>query len=166
MLKSKLQAIVFQIYMDSFYGCYEDTAHDYHHSTWQCMRFMNILMSSIFAMTIHTLYLSTAAFVFVFALTLVAKFQPYKNKRNNTIDIILLLTIITAFISSTMYYAEEFIYTKLLNGIVVAISVLIGFGYLVFLILACVFPKVIQCSKKCKTCALLLTKIKLLMSEV
>ena len=47
---------------------------------------------------IHNLYLPTAALVFVFALALVAKFQPYKNKRNNTVDIILLLTVISTFI--------------------------------------------------------------------
>ena len=101
--------------------------------------------------------------MFVFALALVAKFQPYKYKRNNTVDIILLLTITIAFILSSMHYnAEEFMYPKLLNGIVASISILTVFGYLVFLILAYVFTKAIQCCKKCKT--LLLTKIK--MSEV
>ena len=111
------------------------------------MRFLNVLISSIFD---FTLYLPAAALVFVFALALVAKFQPYKNKRNNTVDIILLLTVISTFISSTMHYAEEFMYPKLLNGITVAISVLIVLGYQVFLILACVFPKAIQYCKKCK----------------
>ena len=54
-------------------------------------------------------------------------------------------------------------YPKLQNGIVVAITVLIVLGYLVFLTLACVFPKAIQCCKKCKT-LLLIKMIKL--SEV
>ena len=40
-----------------------------------------ILMSTVFNFTV---YLPAAALVFVFALTLVAKFQPYKYKRNNT----------------------------------------------------------------------------------
>ena len=154
--------LVFQIYMDSFHGCYEDTAHDYRHfaTLYLVVRFLNLLMSFIFD---YNLYLSTATLVFVFALTLVAKFQPYKNKRNNTVDIILLLMITIAFILSSMHYnAEKFMYPKLLNGIVVSIIVLIVIGYLVFFILACVFPKVIQCCKKCKT--LLFTKIKL--SEV
>ena len=155
--------LVLQIYMDSFHGCYEDTAHDYRHfaTLYLAVRFLNLLMSSIFN---YILYLPAAALLFVFSLALIAKFQPYKNKRDIIVDIILLLTIISAFISITMHLAEEFMYPKLLNGIVVVISVLIGFSYLVFLILACVFPKVMQCSKKCKT--LLLTKIKLLMSEV
>ena len=153
--------LVLQIYMDSFHGCYEDTAHDYRHfaTLYLSVRFLNLLLQSLLD---YSLYLSSATVVFVFALTLVAKFQPYKNKRNNTIDIILLLTVIIAFISSSMHYAEEFMYPKLPNGIIVIISIFIILGYQVFLILACVFPKVIQCCKKCKT--LLLTKIKL--SEV
>ena len=150
--------LVLQIYMDSFHGCYEDTAHDYRHfaTLYLAVRFLNLLMSSVFD---YTLYLPTAALVFVFALALVAKFQPYKNKRNNTVDIILLLVVIVAFISSSMHYVEAFMYSKLLNVIIVTLSFLIVFGYQVFLILACVFPKVIQCCKKCKP--LLLTKIKL-----
>ena len=158
---SKKSRLVIQIYMDSFHGCYEDTAHDYRHfaTLYLAVRFLNLLMSSIFN---YTLYLPAAALVFVFALALVAKFQPYKKKGSNIVDIILLLTIISAFISMTMHYAEEFMYTNLANEVIVAISILIVLGYLVFLILACIFPKVIQCCKKYKT--LLLTKIK--MSEV
>ena len=149
--------LVLHIYMDSFQGCYEDTTHDYRHfaTLYLAVRFLNLLMASIFN---YTLYLPAAALVFVFALTLIAKFQPYKNKRNNTVDIILLLTIIIAFASSSMNYAE-FMYPRLLNGIILILSFLIVLGYQVFLILACVFPKVIQCCKKCKT--LLLTNIKM-----
>jgi O-antigen ligase len=111
-------------------------------------------MSSVFD---YSLYLPAAALVFVFALALVAKFQPYKHKRNNTVDIILLLSIISAFISSAMHYAEECMYPKWINGIIVTVCILIVLSYLVFLILACVLPKAIQCYKKCK---LLLIKVK------
>ena len=150
--------LVLQIYMDSFHGCYEDiAAHDYRHfaTLYLAVRFLNLLMASIFN---YTLYLPAAALVFVFALTLVAKFQPYKSKRNNTVDIILLLTIIIAFILSSMHYTGEFLYQNWLSEITAIVCALIVLGYQVFLILACVFPKVIQCCKKCKT--LLLTKIK------
>ena len=149
--------LVLQIYMDSFHGCYEDTAHDYRHfaTLYLAVRFLNLLMSSVFS---YTLYLSAAVLVYVFTLALVAKFQPYKNKRDNTVDIILLLAVISLFISSAMRNTEGFMYTKLPNGIVIILSGSIIIGYPVFLILACVFPKAIQCCKKCKT--LLLTKIK------
>jgi hypothetical protein len=118
-------------------------------------------MSSVFN---YNLYLPAAALVFVFALALVAKFQPYKHKRSNTVDIILLLTIISAYISSTMHYAEQSMFPKLLNGITVCIFALIMLSYQVFLILACVLPKAIQCCKKCKT--LLMSKIKKIDAEV
>ena len=86
----------------------------------------------------------------VFTLALIAKFQPYKNKGNNTVDIILLLTLIIPFISSSMHYAGEFMYQNWLSEITTVISVLIILSYQVFLILAYVFPKAIQCCKKCK----------------
>ena len=158
---SQKSRLVLQIYMDSFHGCYEDTTHDYRHfaTLYLAVRFLNLLMASIFN---YILYLPAAALLVVFALTLVAKFHPYKKKRDNIVDIILLLTIISAFISITMHYAEEFMYSNLTTGIVAATCVLIVLSYLVFLILASVFPKAIQCCKKCKT--LLLTIIK--MSEV
>ena len=147
---SQKSRLVLQIYMDSFHGCYEDTAHDYRHfaTLYLAVRFLNLLMAFVFN---YILYFSAATFVFVFTLALVAKFQPYKSKRNNTVDIILLLATISAFISSSMHYAEEFMYPRLLNDFLVVISVLIILGYQVFLILACVFPKAIQCCKKCKT---------------
>jgi hypothetical protein len=143
--------------MDSFHGCYEDTTHDYRHfaTLYLAVRFLNLLMSSVFN---YILYLPAATLVFVFALALVAKFQPYKHKRNNTVDIILLFTIISAYTSSSMYYAEIFMYPRLLNEIIVGIPVLIVFSYQVFLILASIFPNAIQCCKKCET--LLMSRIK------
>ena len=47
------------------------------------------VMASVFNFTV---YLPAAALVFVFTLALVAKFQPYKYKRNNTVDITFLFT--------------------------------------------------------------------------
>ena len=80
--------------MDSFHGCYEDTAHDYHHfaTLYLEVQFLiNLLLSSVF---IFHHYIPAAALLFVLVLALIAKFQPYKCKRNNTIDIILLLAVI------------------------------------------------------------------------
>ena len=142
--------LVLQIYMDSFHGCYKDTSHDYRHfaALYLAVRFLNLLMAPVFN---HTLYLPAAVLVFVFALALIAKFQPYKNKRNNVVDIILLFTMINGFISSIMFNVRLFMYPKLFFGIIAFVSVLIVLSYLLFLILACVLPKAIQCCKKCKT---------------
>jgi hypothetical protein len=145
--------------MDSFHGCYEDNAHDYRHfaTLYLAVRFLNLLVASVFN---YILYFPAAALVFVFALALVAKFQPYKHKRSNTVDIIMLLVMINGFTTISMSYAGKYMYPKWLKRF---IYTLIGLGYLVFLIvLACVLPKVIQCRKKCKT--LLMSKVK--MSEV
>ena len=113
--------LVLKIYMDSFHGCYEDTPHDYHHfaTLYLAVRFLHLLMSSVF---ILKLYLPAAALLFVFTLALVAKFQPYKNKRNNTVDIIMLLAIISGCISSTMYYTGGIVYPKLLSEITYSLS--------------------------------------------
>ena len=143
--------LVLQIYMDSFHGCYEDTSHDYRHfaTLYLAVRFLNLLTASVFS---YTLYLQAATLVFVIALALVAKFQPYKNKRNNVVDIILLFMVINGFISSTMYNVGRFyMYPKWLATVIAGISILIIISYMVFLILACVLPKAIQCCKKCKT---------------
>ena len=149
--------LALQIYMDSFHGCYEDTEHDYRHfaTLYLAVRFLNLLMSSVFN---YNLYLPAAAFLFVFTLALVAKFQPYKCKRNNTVDIILLFTMISGYMSSAMYYAGGFMYPKWLNEITTSISALILLCYMVFLILAQVFPMVVKCFKKYKI--LLISKIK------
>ena len=52
--------LVVQIYMDSFHGCYEDTAHDYRHfaTLYLAVRFLNLLIASVFD---HNLYLPAAA---------------------------------------------------------------------------------------------------------
>ena len=141
--------LALQIYMDSFHGCYEDTVHDYRHfaTLYLAVRFLNLLMSSVF---IYNLYLLVTALLFVFTLALVAKFQPYKCKRNNTVDIVLLLAVITSYMSSSMRYAGRFMYPKWLSGITTFILVLILHCYMVFLILARVLPMAVKCFKKCK----------------
>ena len=149
--------LALQIYMDSFHGCYEDTARDYRHfaTLYLAVRFLNLLMSSVFN---FNLYLQAAALLFVFTLALVAKFQPYKCKRNNTVDIVLLLAVISGYMSSSMYYTGVFMYHKWLKMITISISVLILHCYMVFLILARVLPMAVHCFKKCKI--LLMSKIK------
>ena len=118
------------------------------HSSYLAVRFLNLLMASVFS---FTLYVPAATLVFVFALALVAKLQPYKHKRSNTVDIMLLVLMINVSLSSTMLYIGRFVYLKVLKGIVLVIFSLIILSYQIFLILACIWPKSIQCCKKCKT---------------
>ena len=107
--------LALQIYMDTFHGCYEDTTHDYRHfaTLYLALRFLNLLTASIFN---FNLYVSVASLLLVFTLVLVAKFQPYKFKRNNTVDIVMLLTIISGFMTSSMYYATGIMFPRWLNA--------------------------------------------------
>ena len=83
-----------QLFMDILHSCYEDTAHDYRHFTtlYIAVGFLNLLIIFVFSLL---LYISAVSILFTFRLALLAKFQPYKCKRSNTVDIVMLLTIIT-----------------------------------------------------------------------
>ena len=87
--------LALKIYMDTFHGCYEDTTCDYHHfaALYLAVRFLNLLLISTFN---YKLYFLAMSLLFAFILALVSKFQPYKFKRSNTVDIVMLLAIITA----------------------------------------------------------------------
>jgi hypothetical protein len=76
--------------MDAFHGCYQDTTHDYRHfaTLYMAVRVLNLLAASVFS---NKLYAPAASTIFTFTLALVAKFQPYKCKKNNKADIVMLL---------------------------------------------------------------------------
>ena len=85
--------VALQIFMDTFHGCYEDTTHDYRHfaTLYMAVRFLNLLSVSVFSIK---LYAPAASIIFTFTLALVARFQPYKCKKYNTVDIVMLLAVI------------------------------------------------------------------------
>ena len=124
--------------MDTFHGCFEDTAHDYRHlaTLYMAVRFLNLLIVSVFSLKLYT---SAVAILLTFTLALVAKFQPYKCKRCNTVDTIMLLAVITGCTSSTMYYTESLLLPKWLNILVVGIAILIIYCNLGFHILVSIF---------------------------
>jgi hypothetical protein len=143
--------VALQIYMDAFHGCYKETTHDYRHfaTLYMAVRFLNLLAISVFSIK---LYAPAASIIFTFTLTLVAKFQPYKSKKNNTADIVMLLAVIIGYMSSSMHFTDNWLFPKWLNGIVLGTAVLTIYCYLLFLILSKhnVFSKVAQCFKKRK----------------
>ena len=135
---SQKSRLVVQIYMDSF------TATIWGHYTWLsplCYTLPGSEISEssngICTLTTLSIFQLLHSCYIVFALALVAKFQPYKSKRNNTVDIILLLAIISALISSSMHYAETFMYPRLLNALIVAIIIIIIFLFWLFLATWC-----------------------------
>ena len=129
------------IYMDTFHGCYESSTHDYRHfaSLYMAIRFFNLLIISAFDLK---LYVPAASLLFAFTIALVAKFQPYKDKRSNTVDIVMLLAMVFGYTSSTMHSLEYTLYPKWLNGLVVGAAILIIYSYLLHLILVRVLMKV------------------------
>ena len=143
--------VALQIYMDAFHGCYEDTAHDYRHfaTLYVAVRFLNLLAVSVFSIK---LYGPVASIIFTFTLALVAKFEPYKCKKNNTVDIFILLAMITIYTSASMRFMEFWLFPTWLNAIISGTAALAIYGYLLFLILSKhnVFLKIAQCFKKSK----------------
>ena len=91
------------------------------------VRFLNLLMVSEVS---FWLYAPAVSILFTFTLALVAKFQPYKCKRSNTANIVMLLAIITAYTSSIMYSMESFLFPKWLRIVIVGVAILIIYGYM------------------------------------
>ena len=136
-LKCKL---ALQIYMDTFHGCFA--------TLYLAVRFLNLLMVTFFDFNLHLL---ATALLLVFTSALVAKYQPYKYKRSNTVDVILLLAIISVWMSTSMHLVGSGMVPKWLSIITTIIVILIYLSYLLFLILAKLLPTASQCITKCKT---------------
>jgi hypothetical protein len=138
--------LALQIFMDAFHGYYEDTAHDYRHfvALYMAVRFLNLLAISVFG---YKLYAPAASIIFIFTLALVAKFQPYKCKKNNTADIVMLLAVIIGYMSSAMHFTDNWFFPRWLNKTVSGIAALSIYCCLLFLILSKhnIFLKVAQC---------------------
>ena len=159
-LKFKL---ALQLFMDTFHGCYKDSEYDYRHfaALYLAVRFFNLLLLAIIRN--HAGYAPAATLLFVFALTLVAKFQPYKSKKSNTVDIVLLLTLITGSVLLTLRYAVGLEYPRLVYSIAFTVVVLIPQSYMLFLALACIGTKTLQCFSRSK--ALLLERMSQMKEE-
>ena len=129
--------------MDTFHGCFEDTAHDYRHfaTLYMAVRLLNLLIVSVFSIK---LYNSAVSILFTFTVVLVAKFQPYKCNRSNKADVIMLLAMITAYTSSTMHSIEP-IFPMLLRVVILVAAILIIYGYLGFLILTSIISRFQAC---------------------
>ena len=148
-LKCKL---ALQLFMDTFHGCYKDSSeHDYRHfaALYLVVRFLNLLLLS--AIRNRNAYSSAAAPLFALALALVAKFQPYKHKRSNTVDVVLLLTLITGqCVLTCMRSAAGIKYPKGVRTITFAVVSLIPFSYFMLLVLSHIGPHALWCFRNSK----------------
>ena len=139
--------LTLQIYMDTFHGCFEDTTHDYRHfaTLFLAVRFFNLLLTIVFS---YRLYPMAASLLFTFTLALVAKFQPHKCKRNNTVDIITLSAVISLYILSSMQYVEAKMFPKWLLLFAYSGIILIVYAHLCFLFLTRIFSGSTLCITK------------------
>ena len=134
--------LTLQIFMDAFHGCYEHTPHDYRHfaSFYLALRFLNLLMYSL---SYEIVYFPCASLLLVFTLALIAKFRPYKEKKSNTVDMVMIVALISAYTSMLLYHSGICPwYPKWVNGVMVGISVVIPPS---ILILVQISPKARHC---------------------
>ena len=129
--------LALRFFMDAFNGCYKDNdGHDYRHfaALYLAVRFFNLLLLSVLRST--NAYCVAATLLTVFALTLVAKFQPYKHKSTNTVDIVMLLTLVTGLVIVALWYTSGLRYPKWLFGVSLSIVGLLPPSYIVYLAVA------------------------------
>ena len=93
--------LALQAYMDAFQGCFKESPHDcrYFAALYVTLRFVHPLIFVIFG---FGFYSPMVALFVVFILFLVVKFQPYKSKRSNSVDTLLLLIMISTYLLQTV----------------------------------------------------------------
>ena len=139
--------LALHIFMDAFQGCYED---NYRHfaTLYLALRFINLLLLSVFS---YYHYFSVVLFPLTITLALVAKFQPYKCKRSNTIDIFWLLLLVTGCNTrNTTLVGHGMTFPHWLSQVIYAIFVLISVSYILVIILARIIPCARKLCTKCK----------------
>ena len=146
-LKCKL---ALRLFMDTFHGCYKDDEHDYRHfaALYLAMRFFNLLLFSVIRN--RNAYFSAVTLLYAVALALVARFQPYKHKRNNKVDVVMLLNLITLYVLMSMKSAAGINVPKQAYVIPFTVLCLIPPSYVLLLALSCIGPHALQCFRKSK----------------
>ena len=98
---TKCQYRTLHVFMDTFQGCYKETPRDcrYFAGFYLFLRCINLIVYSV---SKNPTYFSSAAFVLLIALVLVAIFKPYKQLKRNTIDIIILFIAIVMYINFSL----------------------------------------------------------------
>ena len=114
------------------------------------MRFFNLLLFSMLRSTCTNAYWVTATLVIVITLTLVAKFQPYKRKRTNTVDITMLLTLITGLVSVALRRTSALQYPRLVFDVTLSAVALLPPSYVVCLAVGHTKPKISRCLRRIK----------------
>ena len=142
--------VALRLFMDAFHGGYKDSKQDCRHfaTLYMAVRFFNLLLMSLLRNKVA--YHSVVTLLLVSTLTLVAYFHPYKCKKRNTVDIVMLLTLVIGSASLTMKSAGGLNYHKLLDIIGIAAVALIPLITMLLLALTHVKTKASQCFRGSK----------------
>ena len=148
--------LTLKIFIDTVHGHYKDNMRLFA-SLYLAVRFLNLLFLSVLR---YSYYFKASILMFVTTLVLVARCQPYKCKKSNTIDTVMLFAVISFYVEeiySADSVTDEMLYPLWFNSIIGFILVMILLCYPVGLVLAKAFPVISRCvrtirSKLLKKC--------------
>ena len=92
--------LALQAFMDAFQGCFKESPRDcrYFAALYVALRFIHPLLFIILSFDFCRLIIVA---LIVFVLILVVKFQPYKCRRSNTVDTVLLFVMVVGNLAKT-----------------------------------------------------------------
>ena len=137
--------LTLKIFIDTFHGHYKDNMRLFA-SLYLAVRFLNLLFLS---MLHYSLYFKASILMFVTTVVLVVRCHPYKCKKSNTIDTVMLFVAISVNVDE-IYAAEvsdKVLYPRWFRGILGFILGMILTCYPVGLVMVKVFPVISQCAR-------------------
>ena len=129
---------IFHVFMDAFLGSYKTEPRDlrYFSALYLLLRMLVLAQPHFFP---SQLMLFTSGFLFLVSGVVLALFQPYKVKADNTIDCILLVLAGTYFVS---YYASVSLYSEgNSNYIVTTVLQLMSGSFILLFFIAIILHK-------------------------
>ena len=142
--------------MDTFHGCYKESPRDLRHfaALYLAVRFFSLLIYLLFN---GDNVVPAAAILFLSTLVLMSIFRPYKSKRSNVVDIVMLLALITIAMCSCIKTATmktQVTFANFFTATFYFITVLIPPCYVSLLILLQVYPVILKCFSRGREFAL------------
>ena len=137
--------LTLKVFIDTFHGHYKDNMRLFA-SLYLVVRFLNLLFLS----TLHySIYFKATILMFVLTLVLVARCQPYKCKKSNTTDTVILFVAICMYVEEiyATEISDEVLYPPWFRGVFGFISVMIFLGFSVGLVMVKVFPVISHCAR-------------------
>ena len=141
--------LALQIFMDTIHGCYKNSGNNYRHfaALYLAVRFLDHLLLSIFRN--QNAYIQSRLLCLVFLLAIVAKFQPYKCRKSNMVDIILLLALICGCVITTVKKTVGQYYPRWLISVSEYITAIIPPSYALYLLLSQIWSVAVKRMRKC-----------------